>query len=342
MDERNEFHLENEQMEPEQSKKELHEVLTIDSTEEVKSKRIIAGFWRRLFAFIFDTLLLAAIGAILGIFFGKFFNQLGDWARLVGFLITLLYFGILNSEIGGGQTISKRAFKIRVVDKDTCFISLKKSLIRTFILSLPVYFADLVLPLMRLSIIQIIVSFITSGAWIVVVYLYIFNKKTRQSLHDILCGTYVIKSGNEGILDEKKLARIHYASIAVLLIITLIAPIAFDRIIGNKLNINLEKLYEIQEKIDSVPAVSKVGVLDGVSYVNEKKTTYLDISFYWEGNPQESINIAKKVSGIVLDTYSDAKQKDVIRITINRGYDIGIFKWNSYHRFVRSPSEWES
>jgi hypothetical protein len=39
------------------------------------------------------------------------FVELGGWGRAIGFPIAAIYFVILNSRIGGGQTIGKRILK---------------------------------------------------------------------------------------------------------------------------------------------------------------------------------------------------------------------------------------
>lgn len=105
-------------------------------TEEVDLKWI-SGFWRRFGALFIDTLILGVAGLVLGLFLESFFVQLGGWGRLVGFSIALIYFGVMNSSISGGQTIGKKSLKIRVVDSNNSPISLEKSVLRYSILAIP-------------------------------------------------------------------------------------------------------------------------------------------------------------------------------------------------------------
>lgn len=317
---------------------EIIEELRIDRKTKA---RINAGFWKRLFAFLLDNILLAIFGVIIGLFFGSVFNKMGPWARLVGLFAIMLYFGIYNSEIGHGQTFAKRLFKIRVVDSNMSLVSLRRSLLRTFLLFIPTYLGDLILPFMKVNLIHAIVSFITYGVRIGLIYLYIFNRNTRQSLHDVLCGTYVVEERNDGSLKTGKIARIHYAIIAIFLVLSIITPILFNFKMINKLAIDMNKMKELQERIDSDPTIRIESINEGVNNFNGKKSTYLSINFYWSGNPDESMDIAKKVSGIALDTYTDAKYKDVIRINIIKGYDIGIVKKNSFITYDKLPSEWK-
>mgnify|MGYP000492098281 CR=1 FL=1 len=106
----------------------------------------ICGFWRRLIALLLDGVILAVAGCILGLIFGRYFVRMGPYGRIVGFIITLLYFGLQNSSAGKGQSIGKRALKIKVVDQTGNSISWRKSFLRTFILIIPFYLNGLNLP----------------------------------------------------------------------------------------------------------------------------------------------------------------------------------------------------
>src|SRR5205823_10716532 len=74
-----------------------------------------AGFWRRVGAFLIDTIILGIIGWILGFFFADAFMRMAGWERAIGFAVASLYFVPLNSRLGRGQTVGKRALGIRVV-----------------------------------------------------------------------------------------------------------------------------------------------------------------------------------------------------------------------------------
>ena len=69
----------------------------------------ISGFWRRVGAFLIDSVILGVVGLVLGLFFSQQFVELGDWGRAIGFPIAAIYFAILNSRIGNGQTIGDRS-----------------------------------------------------------------------------------------------------------------------------------------------------------------------------------------------------------------------------------------
>lgn len=156
---------------------------------------IIAGFWKRLLALIIDSLLLGAVGFLLGLMFFDQFARLGGWGRLVGFIIALLYFGVFNSSIGKGQTIGKRITSIKVVDREGQFLSPQKSFLRSTILEVPFFLnGALIPPSVLISPLGVLVGLIIFGIGGAIIYLYIFNRRTRQSLHDLAAGSFVIRS----------------------------------------------------------------------------------------------------------------------------------------------------
>lgn len=99
----------------------------------------IAGFWRRIGTFLFDGIMLGCIGFSLGFFLEGYFVQTGDWGRLIGFTVALVYFGLLYSTPGKEQTIGKKLLKLNVVNANNDFISIPGSFLRYSILGVPFF-----------------------------------------------------------------------------------------------------------------------------------------------------------------------------------------------------------
>jgi uncharacterized RDD family membrane protein YckC len=93
-------------------------------------ERPIASFWRRLGVFVLDSIILGVAGFVLAIPFFSILSKLGPYGRLVGIFLALPYYAILNSKIGGGQTLGKRILDIQVVNAGGRTISLATSLLR--------------------------------------------------------------------------------------------------------------------------------------------------------------------------------------------------------------------
>src|SRR6187455_1232356 len=91
--------------------------------QEINSEPIftfppIAGFWRRFFAWCIDLLLLGVIGQVIAVAFSSFLFSIGPYGRPIGLLFLIPYFGIMNSRIGGGQTVGKRWMQIAVRNRE--------------------------------------------------------------------------------------------------------------------------------------------------------------------------------------------------------------------------------
>lgn len=74
--------------------------------------------------------MLGIVGMLLSALLFDTFARMGVYARLIGFAIALAYFGVLNSRIGGGQTLGKRWLGIRVVDAQGQLLSPPRALLR--------------------------------------------------------------------------------------------------------------------------------------------------------------------------------------------------------------------
>jgi uncharacterized RDD family membrane protein YckC len=88
-----------------------------------------AGFWIRALAYLIDAAILALVGGVL--------SELSLHPRSVDpassgpiSLLSLLYFGLLWSKAGGGQTIGMRFLGLRVVGLDGRTIGFGTALIR--------------------------------------------------------------------------------------------------------------------------------------------------------------------------------------------------------------------
>lgn len=62
-----------------------------------------------------SRIVVGIAGTLIALPFFEFFSRLGAWGRLVGFRLAVPYFVLLNSRIGKGQTLGKRAMHLQVV-----------------------------------------------------------------------------------------------------------------------------------------------------------------------------------------------------------------------------------
>ncbi|MGF1760430.1 RDD family protein [Photobacterium sagamiensis] len=300
-------------------------------TEVNKEKRWIAGFWRRFGAFFIDISILGITGFCLGTAFQDFFVEIGNWGNLIGFSIALFYYGILNSNIGNGQTLGKKLFKIKVVDSENNTISIFKSCGRYLVLFIPAYFNgvqpdDDITPV----ILEYLYPLIIFGGLFSTYYLYIFNRITRQSLHDLALGTYVVNVSTEK-QSVGKVWRPHLVIVSLFCIAMLSLPVFLPTSSQQEL---IAKLATSQDAIMEIPPVISVKVADGESFVKSTKgedteTTFVAADVYLNKNYINDERLARHIAGLIIQNYELALEKDIIQIKLIYGYDTGIFsQWD--------------
>lgn len=166
--------------------------MPLDPSEQPANLLPLASLWHRAAAIIFDSLLLGIVGHGLGWFFWSTWYQIGPYGRLVGLPIMLLYFGLLNSHLGGGQTLGKRFVKIAVCNAAGQPIGLARSLLRITILATPLMLVGWALPIFEIDLLHWLQLSLVLGLSIALLYTLLFNKASRQGWHDLLCGSYVV------------------------------------------------------------------------------------------------------------------------------------------------------
>lgn len=311
--------------------------------EEVQEKWI-CGFWRRIGALFIDTIVLGVLGYVVGLFLEDIFVQLGGWGRLIGFAISITYFGVMNSSLSNGQTIGKRILNIKVVDSSNSTISLRKSFLRYSFLAVPFSLNGAqITNEALLSYLMYPLSFIIFGGLFSISYLYIFNRATRQSLHDLAVDTYVV---NTEVSPEElpSVWKPHLVVVAGLFITAALVPVFTSDLAKSE---PFKGLLATQEAINSNESVKYAGVTEGSTTFTSSDsdtttTTYVNTQAFLYKNNVDDSDIAKQLAQVIVKTYPESLDKNLIQVTLTYGYDIGIAsKWNSYnHQF--NPQELNS
>ncbi|QUM76271.1 RDD family protein [Moritella sp. 24] len=309
-------------------------------------RKWICGFWTRIGALVIDGFVLGAVGFALGLLFENSLVQIGSWGKLIGFIIAIAYFGVMNSRICNGQSLGKMYFDIKVVDSTNNTISLPRSLLRYCVLAMPFFlngvnldneainneilFSYLIYPL----------SIIVFGGFITINYLYIFNRVTRQSLHDLVVGTYVVNT-DAAQENTSTVWKPHLIIVSGLLIMTAFMPVFLSDLTQSE---PFKKLYSIQNSLSTIPFVKDAGVTESTKSVystsyETTKTTYLKAKIVLYENSVDDNELAKKIVQKMVSAYPESINKDLIQVTLIYGFDIGIWsQWYS-HTHVFNPSQ---
>ena len=292
----------------------------------------ISGFWRRIVALIVDSILLALGGFALGVVLESVFIQMGSWSVFTGFFISLGYFGVMNSRYAEGQTLGKKLLGIRVVDGNNQTISLGRSLLRYCVYGIPVALQVDFLPAdgSFFWVLYPIGALIIGGSFSIL-YLYVFNRRTRQSLHDLVVGTYVVYAGAQQE-EVREVWKPHLVIVALLFIIGFISP-GFIFIVFS--SGEFEQMLATRAALMLEPGVNTVGIMNSsTSYYAEPtdqgntSQKSVDLEVYIDSNRVDDMEYARELAEKVLVHYPDAMDKDVISVDLYYGYDIGI--WSSW------------
>jgi uncharacterized RDD family membrane protein YckC len=125
-----------------------------------------AGFWIRTFAYIIDAIILGIVTAVITTVLRL---DQATSANGLGLLINIVYFVVLWSSTGGGQTLGMRILNLKVIRTDGSDLSIVQAGIRW---------------------IGLFVSFLV----IFIGVIWVAFDSEKQGWHDKIAGTYVVKT----------------------------------------------------------------------------------------------------------------------------------------------------
>jgi len=300
--------------------------------------RIVAGFWRRLLAFAIDAIITALPCGILGFALYNFFSRSGADGILIGFTLTLAYFAVFGSSIGGGQTIGHRITHIQVVGREGESISLTRSLLRYLILLGPILLSSAVLPMIGGSGIKASIDWLFLGAEVATVYLYVFNRRTRQSLHDLATDTYVVDAKVAGRVELPRIWGWHWAILGGSALVGVVLLSGFGNTIRQAGP--FPEFLTIQQAVLDSGKVQSVGVSIQKNWRNGKTDTGLIVNVAWRGDPTDIEKNATEIADIVLQADPHASDRDFVTVKFQEGYSIGFATFSMNRQVSHSPAAW--
>jgi uncharacterized RDD family membrane protein YckC len=318
----------------------------------------IAGFWKRIFAMIADSALLGAVGWLATFQFADSLIALGTNGRILGLGVSILYFGVLNSRIGGGATLGKRLFGLRVVRRSGAKLGLLRSLLRAVIYLVPLYLNGWFIALPPLqpwqqiafSTVDLTVVF---GMGVAMIYLYIANVSTRQTLHDLAVSSFVVTEESAGTSVVGYTHRTHLVIVALWMLLFLAGiPLAWSYLpniaASNPFGLNVNGLTAVQDAVVQVPGVLSAQVTQNSSSVwsEGKKETVTSLNVLVDVDhrvsEQQAKTFAEGVARRVLATSPNILGEQKLKVTVRYGYDIGVWKQSQSFNFIDTPSAWRT
>lgn len=247
----------------------------------------------------------------------------------------------MNSKIGKGQTIGKKLLKIKVVDRNGDSIGLLKSFFRYAVLAIPFFlngapFSDKLM----FSFAVYILSLFIFGGLFSIIYLYLFNRVTRQSLHDIASGTYVVNVAIEK-QPVDKIWKPHYVIVCLFLIGSLVVPFFTSRLAKQEPFLDL---FQSRTLLMENQVVQNATISYGKSTFSSTssgpiETKYVSAQVYLSRDETLNEELAKSFAITIVENDPDALAKDKINITLIYGFDIVIASRSNSHGYRFNPTE---
>ncbi|MDZ7633531.1 MAG: RDD family protein [Bacteroidales bacterium] len=319
-----------------------------------KTSPIYSRLLSRFAAYLIDILLLGVFGMILGLLLRSSFAKMGYQGLLVGFSITIAYFGVGNSNVFKGQTLGKKTLNLRVVNSDYSTLSVWKSLLRSSIYTIPFFFLNYrIIGWSELSASYVGKSIICLSFMIVLPIHLIINTPTRQALHDLFLGTYVINTYGYSEVPLGK-SRILPTTIIGIIALLLISLFVFLNIRNSYNNMVVQELAPLKEKIDNLDKVAYSAISRNTSTTRQSgsdeisRSNYLRLNIIIKDNlisgasPDdiERISPVKDAIKIVLSDYEELNNLDFIQVSLMYGFNIGISKSSRSLTSSYSVDEW--
>ncbi|MCK5581109.1 MAG: RDD family protein [Candidatus Omnitrophica bacterium] len=314
----------------------------------MKEKKIVVGFWLRLCSDILDAILLGLFGFLLSIPLKGLFYQMGENGLWLGLCITFLYAGILQSNIGQGQSLAKKILKIQVLHRDGSYLSLPQSFFRYTVIALIFYNqwigAGLIslFPFLNNNIFQTVYGFGIFFLLISSVVLVAFHP-LKRGLHDMLVNSIVVRKGLYNLeeinaLDDSSKAKRAFVIFGVCCLLLIGGSyFAFQKV--SPMQPLLAELMTQKQEIEQ--ATQLVNISPNYNWQSfrqsdgtEKRTAGVNIFAFLEkskfDDEQSRLAEVEKAVDVVVGSYSKLAECDYINVQVRTGYNIGI--WSFYLR----------
>ncbi len=176
-----------------------------------------------------------------------------------------------------------------------------------------------------------VIGFIVFGLGGAIIYLYIFNRRTRQSLHDVVVGTFVTKTSPKGLATFTPIWSSHFIVVGVwfvaVIAFLIVMPVISQRGVFPEI-LAVNKSIQSSGRVHA--STTGVGKSWGVTGSTKWESTYFQTNAFLKERPNDYEAAAKEIAAIVLKSYPGVMERNVIAVTIVYGYDIGIARsWQS-------------
>jgi uncharacterized RDD family membrane protein YckC len=303
----------------------------------------IARRLERLLAFLIDTAILGIAGQVLGWSLASLWFALGPYARLAGFSIAFFYVAIMGSSLGDGATFGKRVLGISVRGADGEPISLLRSSARAAILLPPTLFNGWAISLMGHWAFAAIATVLVFGVGGALLLTMIFNRSTRQGLHDLIVGSYVLKLKGQPVVALPVAGGLPWMMASVAVAGAAVLWMA-SGLLQQRFSTELEPLQRIQSSIQQDRRFFGGGVFDRtLRMTGRKPARTLVVQAWLKGKQDDDVKRGMRddlVRAALKHPKIDAF--DSIQIELVTAFDLFIASGRSVERHVEAVADWKA
>ncbi|MFB8924445.1 RDD family protein [Xanthomonas arboricola pv. juglandis] len=267
-------------------------------------------------------------GALAGWALLDVFVRMGGYGRLVGFFVALTYFGVMNSVLCKGQTLGKRLLGVRVAGKDDALLALPQSLLRYSVLGVPFFLNGAQFDRdVLLSPLQHVLTLLIFGGTLSILYLYLFNRRGRRSLHDLAVGSSVVTAQTPlAAVGPMPVWRVHLVVVAVLMIAAAAVPAFTGQLAQSDY---FKDLLAAHEAVSAEPGVQSARVVHNTVFGTPNVESVV-VQVNLSERRIDDKALGEHIARVVLANDKKAAAMSAIRVTLVYGYDLGIASsWRS-------------
>lgn len=295
-----------------------------EPSNDVVDASTVVVFWKRIGAYFLDTAIILKIaGVLIGAAGASLWFEIGGYGIIIGAVVYLLYFGLMNSVLCKGQTIGKKLFAVKVVDRNNEYLPVGKSFLRALIFVICVYAVGAfsgamvtVLPEYHMFDIKNVLPLtILLFLYFVFVLIFLFNKN-RQTLHDFSVKSFVVSKENiKKLYPDKTDSTVIIVSVIVALLFSV--PILAGSVAAKNI---FEKKTVFPDKL------AKELNLDVFSYAQYGEKDNKNLGIVIRTKDIDNQELADKVGNYILLMSDKASSSENINVTLKNNYNIGIYK----------------
>lgn len=311
---------------------------------------LLASRRRRFIAFLVDYIVLGVACWGVAMAATDTLVAMGDWGRLFGFVLFVCYFAVFDSRLDsrldgrgsrlpGGGSLGKRLLGVRVVAVDGEALSPLRAAARAALVALPFALNGLFFDLPSSSGALLLWSLLSIGLFGVLfglLYMFFFNCRTRQGLHDWAVNALVVREEHAGVPDLAPVWRPHLAVVAMLMVTAGGLPLIAQKVVRAYAGEDeiLGSIGEVRMEV-----LQHEGVIDAqVSLLNPgSESASLNIDVNVATSPLGRRAYAERIAQGVRARMTELPPDYPVRIGLNRVWTTGLISSVSSQRYCFCP-----